>query len=94
MVQWKRKSPSGKTNENPGSAFDIYSTAAANSEGVIAPKLVEGVDLVPYVTGKKGGPPDETLFWRQGGKSGFRHGDCKLVRMGGRQSPGHARWEL
>jgi arylsulfatase A-like enzyme len=94
MMQWKGKIPAGQTYEKPVSSFDIYATAAANSEGVIAPKLVEGVDLVPFVTGRKTGTPHETLFWRQGGKSGLRHGDWKLVRMGGRKRPGKAQWEL
>ena len=94
MMQWKGTIPAGQTYEKPVSAFDIYATAAANSEGVIAPELVEGVDLVPFVTDKKKGVPHETLFWRQGGKSGLRHGDWKIVRMGGRKSPGKSKWEL
>ena len=94
MMQWKGKIPAGQTYEKPVSSFDIYATAAANSEGVIAPKLVEGVDLVPFVTGSKTGTPHETLFWRQGGRYGLRHGDWKIVRMGGRKSPGKSKWEL
>ena len=94
MMQWKGTIPAGQTYEKPVSSFDIYATAAANSEGVIAPELVEGVDLVPFVTGKKKGIPHETLFWRQGGKYGLRHGDWKIVRMGGRRSPGKSQWEL
>ena len=94
MMQWKGTIPAGQTYEKPVSSFDIYATAAANSEGVIAPELVEGVDLVPFVTGKKKGVPHETLFWRQGGKSGLRHGDWKIVRMGGRKLPGKSQWEL
>ncbi len=94
MMQWKGTIPAGQTYEKPVSSFDIYATAAANSEGVIVPELVEGVDLVPFVTGKKKSVPHETLFWRQGGKSGLRHGDWKIVRMGGRKSPGKSPWEL
>ena len=96
MMQWHKEQgfPAGQTYEKPVSSFDIYATAAANSEGVIAPELVEGVDLVPFVTGKKKGIPHETLFWRQGGKCGLRHGDWKIVRMGGRRSPGKSQWEL
>jgi len=94
MMQWKGKIPAGQTYEKPVSSFDIYATAAANSEGVIAPEVVEGVDLVPFVTGKKTGPPHETLFWRQGGRYGLRHGDWKLVRMGGWRERGNAKWEL
>ena len=36
MMQWKGKIPAGQTYEKPVSSFDIYATAAANSEGVIA----------------------------------------------------------
>jgi hypothetical protein len=39
----------------------------ANSKGAKAPKQIEGVgiegvDLVPYLTGKNSGNPHETLF--------------------------------
>ena len=94
MMQWKGKIPAGQTYSKPISSFDIYATAAANSDGVLAPKQVEGVDLIPFVTGKDSGTPHETLFWRQGGRTAIRHGDWKLVRMGGRKAKGNANWEL
>ena len=94
MMQWKGTIPSGQIYEKPVSSFDIYATAAANSESVTAPKQIEGVDLIPFVTGKNPGTPHETLFWRQGGKTAIRHGDWKLVRMGKRLTPGKAKWEL
>jgi arylsulfatase A-like enzyme len=94
MMQWKGTIPPGQIYRKPVCSFDIYATAAANGEGVTAPKQVEGVDLIPFLTGKNAGTPHETLFWRQGGKSGLRHGDWKAVRMGGRKTPGRADWEL
>lgn len=94
MMQWKGSIPPGQVYEKTVSSFDIFATAAANSKGVNAPKQIEGVDLIPYVTGKNSGTPHKTLFWRQGGKTAMRHGDWKLVRMGGRKGPGKAKWEL
>ncbi len=94
MVQWKGTIPAGRLYKKPVSSFDIYATAAANSKGVTAPRLIEGVDLAPFLTGKDDGNPHDTLFWRQGGKAGLRHIDWKLVRMGGRKATGKARWEL
>ncbi|TWT81341.1 Arylsulfatase [Planctomycetes bacterium CA13] len=94
MMQWKGTIPSGQIYEKPVSSFDIYATAAASSEGVTAPKQIEGVDLIPFVTGKNSSTPHKTLFWRQGGKTAIRHGDWKLVRMGKRFEPGKAKWEL
>ena len=73
MVQWKGTLPAGQVYNKPVSSLDIYATAAANS-GVKAPDNIEGVDLVPYLTGKNSGNPHETLFWRQGGRAGLRHG--------------------
>lgn len=93
MVQWKGVIPAGKVYDNPVSSLDIYATAAANAKAE-APKNIEGVDLVPYLTGKRSGKPHETLFWRQGGKAALRHGNLKLVRMGERKEVGQAKWEL
>lgn len=93
MVQWKGTIPAGKVYEKPVTSLDIYATAAANAKAT-APKNIEGVDLVPYLTGRNSGRPHETLFWRQGGKAGLRHGNWKLVRMGGRRDVGKAKWEL
>ncbi len=94
MMQWKGTVPAGQVYDKPVSSFDIFATAAANSAAVTAPKQVEGVDLIPFLTGKDNGRPHETLFWRQGGKSGLRHGDWKLVRMGKKTTVGRAQWEL
>jgi arylsulfatase A-like enzyme len=93
MVQWKGKLPSGNVYDKPVSSMDIFATASAIAR-VKTPKQVEGVNLLPYLTGKDKGTPHETLFWRQGGKTALRHGDWKLVRMGRRLNPGKAKWEL
>jgi len=93
MVQWKGAIPAGKVYDNPVSSLDIYATAAASAKAK-APKNIEGVNLIPFLTGENSGKPHETLFWRQGGKAGLRHGDLKLVRMGGRKDVGNAKWEL
>ena len=94
VMQWKGTIPPGQVFTKPVSSFDIFATAAANAKHVTAPEQVEGVDLVPYLTGKKEGRPHETLYWRQGGKAGLRHGDWKIVRMGKRKEFGPSKWEL
>ena len=94
MMQWKGEIPASQVYAKPVSSFDIFATAAANSAGVTAPEQVEGVDLIPFVTGKNDGVPHKTLFWRQGGKTALRHGDWKLVRLGKRLVAGKAKWEL
>ena len=93
MVQWKGRLPSGRVYDKPVSSMDIFATASAIA-GAKTPKQVEGVDLIPFLTGKDNGRPHQTLYWRQGGKTALRHGDWKLVRMGKRFEPGNAKWEL
>jgi len=93
MMQWPGTIPPGQTYHKAISSLDIYATATANG-GAPAPGNIEGVDLVPFLTGDNDGNPHETLFWRQGGKSGLRHGDWKLVRMGGQKNPGNSPWQL
>jgi arylsulfatase B len=94
LMQWKGRIPAGQVDDRVVSSFDIFGTAAGNCDAVIAPPVMEGVDLVPMVTGKDSRSPHETLFWRQGGKTALRHQNWKLVRMGRKQSAGQAAWEL
>ena len=94
MMQWNGRIPAGQVYDKPVSSYDIFGTAAANCAGATKPKQVEGVDLIPFLTGQNDGTPHESLFWRQGGKTALRHGDWKLVRMGKRLTAGKAKWEL
>jgi arylsulfatase B len=93
MVQWKGQLPAGKIYQNPVSSMDIFATAAAIASAA-PPEKLEGVNLIPYLTGQDNTRPHETLFWRQGGKTAMRHGDWKLVRMGGKLRTGDLGWEL
>ncbi|MBL6713928.1 MAG: sulfatase-like hydrolase/transferase [Pirellulales bacterium] len=93
MVQWKGKLPAGQIYEQPLSSMDIFATATA-AAAIDTPADVEGVDLLPFLSGQTPGRPHQTLFWRQGVKTAMRHDDWKLVRMGPATGPRQARWEL
>jgi len=43
--------------------------------------VLEGTNILPYLTGEQTGAPHERLFWRTGGGAKFavREGDWKLV---------------
>jgi arylsulfatase A-like enzyme len=47
--------------------IDLFSTAAA-AAGVSLPgdRVIDGVDLIPFVNGADPGFPHDTLFWRTG----------------------------
>jgi arylsulfatase A-like enzyme len=89
LAQWKGVLPAGKTYDRPVSSLDILPTAlAAAGATSIASQPLDGVDLVPFLTGRKTGDPHETLFWRIAERDiwAVRSGDHKLIKQG--QKPG------
>jgi arylsulfatase A-like enzyme len=80
-VCWKGKLPAGKTYEQPIIQLDILPTALA-AAGIEAQSdwKLDGVNLLPYLTGKNEGAPHDTLYWRFGQQMALRQGDWKLVR--------------
>jgi len=84
MVQWPRRLKGGVLYEHPVITFDILATAAA-AAGADLPKdrKLDGVNLLPYLSGEKKAAPHEILFWRTGQNHAVRKGNWKLVTMGG-----------
>jgi len=83
-VQWKGVLPAGKDYDKPVSSLDIMGTIA-DLAGVKADpeRPLDGVNLVPYLTGKNDGTPHEAIYLRKfdGGKYTVRRGDYKLHRQ-------------
>jgi arylsulfatase A-like enzyme len=79
-MQWKGTVPAGQTYREMVMGFDYHATALA-AAGVSVPKdkPLDGVNLIPFVTGKETGRPHEQLFWRAGPSHAARVGDWKLV---------------
>ncbi|MCB1132857.1 MAG: sulfatase-like hydrolase/transferase, partial [Verrucomicrobiae bacterium] len=89
LVRWKGVLPAGKTYDRPVSSLDILPTAlaAADTRGVAAQPL-DGVDVLPYLTGEKKGDPHDMLFWRIAERDiwAVRCGDHKLVQQFGKRA--------
>jgi arylsulfatase A-like enzyme len=83
IIQWKGTAPEGKIYADPVIQLDVLPTAlaAAGSEIKSEWKL-DGVNLLPYLQGKKK-TPHEALFWRLGPQIAVRMGDWKLVKAPG-----------
>ena len=65
LMQWKGKLPGGKVYENMVSSLDIVPTTLALAGAKIRPEWqLDGVNLLPYISGEKPGKPHKTLFWR------------------------------
>jgi len=80
LVQWKGRLPAGKTYDLPVMNLDVTPTIlAAAGKPIDAAEKLDGVDLVPFLSGKAPGRPHETMFWRFGDQWAVRSGDWKLV---------------
>jgi arylsulfatase A-like enzyme len=97
FVTWKGKLPAGRTFTEPVIQLDIAPTAltAAGAPPMTDRKL-DGVNLMPWLTGGAAGRPHDTLYWRFGAQMAVRMGDWKLVRYdpvvdGGKGRPADAK---
>jgi len=80
LVQWKGTYPAGTVYDKPVMNLDVLPTClAATGATIDSAWKLDGVDLTPYLTGKKNASPHETMFWRYGEQWAVRHGDWKLV---------------
>ena len=81
-VRWPGKIPAGQHYENPVSSLDILGTFAALAKAPIAKERpLDGVNLMPFITGDDKGIPHEVLFWRNfdQGTLATRRGDSKVI---------------
>lgn len=79
-AQWKGKIPAGLVYDNPIIQLDILPTALAAAGVAIDPSWkLDGVDLLPYLTGADKAKPHESFFWRFNEQWAVRDGDWKLV---------------
>jgi arylsulfatase A-like enzyme len=67
--------------EQPAIQLDLHATALAAAGLESKPEWkLDGVNLLPFLAGKKSGAPHEALYWRFGEQMAIRSGDFKLVR--------------
>jgi arylsulfatase A-like enzyme len=90
MMRWTGKVPAGQVLDQPVISLDVFPTALA-AAGVEPRKELhlDGVDLLPWLTGARHDRPHEVLYWRFKPAWAVREGDLKLV-----SAPGEAKPEL
>jgi arylsulfatase A-like enzyme len=81
IVRWKDHLPEGITDSRPIIQLDVLPTAlaAAGVESQPGWKL-DGVNLLPFLSGERSATPHEALYWRLGDNLAIRKGDWKLVK--------------
>lgn len=83
-VSWPAGFEGGSTFDGLTSSLDVFPTSLA-AAGIQKPDnlLLDGVDLLPYLSGEKTGDPHDRLFWRKLDKSAARIGDYKTITLDG-----------
>lgn len=82
VVSWPGQLAEGESYDPPVSALDIFPTLVAVAGGEPREGL-DGVDLLPFLTGAESGAPHERLFWHTdaGDQHALRQAGYKLVRV-------------
>lgn len=89
-MQWPKRIPKGMVYRHPVVSLDIFATItelAGVKAGIERP--LDGVNLIPYLTGGKSGAPHEAIYLRMYDKGSYavRSGDMKLVIEGKGSKP-------
>ena len=88
VVRWPGTLPAGTIYDRPVIQLDLFPTVLA-AAGIDLPDghPIDGVDLLPCLSGRSSVPPHERLYWRFGNQRAIRSGDWKLVEGKGIDAP-------
>jgi len=82
IISYPEKFKAGTLYEEPVISLDILPTFVKMAGGEIKENdNIHGVDLTPFINGKKSTKPHEYLFWNYEGISAIRYGDMKLINL-------------
>jgi arylsulfatase B len=88
IASWKNHITAGQVVDAPVASLDAATTAltvagaSAPEPSTKAEATLDGISLMPLLTGKITQLPERPLFWRVGRKNALRLGDWKLIRDG------------
>lgn len=80
MMQWKGHLPEGVVYNYPVSSLDIFATTISAC-GVRLPESfqLDGIDLMPFVSGKNTSEPHDKIYWRTDHIRAIRYKKWKLI---------------
>jgi arylsulfatase A-like enzyme len=85
VAAWPGRIPGGRTYDHPVISLDVAATAVALA-GLPEDAALDGVNLLPYLTGEALGAPHGTLYWRWMSQAAIQEFPWKLIALGGRES--------
>ena len=84
IVSWPSKIAKNQKFDGLTSSLDIFNTSLAAADIDKNEDLIlDGTNLLPYLSGEKQGNPHDKLFWRKLSEAGARIGNYKLIRLDG-----------
>jgi arylsulfatase A-like enzyme len=82
IISWPGKLPAGAVVDCPMSTLDLIPTFVKAGGGVPSTlDGLDGVDMVPFLTGADKERPHQTLHWKMETRGAIRDGDWKLLRF-------------
>jgi arylsulfatase A-like enzyme len=81
LVSWRSVLPEGRVYDRPVIALDVAATLVALA-GLPSDPSLDGVDLMPFLSGRDQGDPHEALYWRWRTQAAIRAGRWKLIWLG------------
>lgn len=85
VVSWPDRIPGGQNYPYPITALDVASTATAIAGIETESGDLDGVNLIPFLSGEINSAPHNALMWRWVSQSAIREGNWKLLRGGERE---------
>ena len=79
LARWKGRIPKGVALEHPVCSLDLFPTALAAAGLNPSAHDLDGVNLLPYLTGEATNRPHDFLFWRSGSNAAVRWMNWKLL---------------
>ena len=95
MMSWPGHIPRGIVYRRMVSLLDVVPTSVAAAGGTPpTDRIYDGVDLTPYLTGRKTGDPHQLLAWRAPPLEAIREGSWKLWESSGGGHDRYGRYRL
>lgn len=80
LMRWPAQLPAGVDYDFPVSTLDLLPTFYEAAGGSEYASKIDGVNLLPYLTGEDSGRPHQKMFWKKETRAVIRDGDWKLIR--------------
>jgi arylsulfatase A-like enzyme len=88
-MQWPKKIKAGTVYDYPVISFDIFATMVAQTQMPVQTRnKIDGINLIPFVTGENSKAPHDFLYWRKFDAKNYaiRRGNEKMILKSGSEA--------